>query len=137
MAFLDLVKKSFLKEYTVEVINNGIDLLVFRNRENDIKNKYGIDKKHLVLGVSYAWDDKKGLDVFLDLRKRLGEEYCIMLVGVDEKIRDNLPEGIIGITRTDSRQELADIYSSADVFVNPTREDNFPTVNIDKIPDDY
>ena len=37
------------------------------------------------------------------------------------------------ILKTESQAELAKIYSSADVFINPTREDTFPTVNIEAI----
>lgn len=129
----DLVKESFLKDYPVDVIPNGIDLRVFRPWENDVKTRYGIEDKHLLLGVSYAWDSKKGLDVFLELQKRLGDNYRIMLVGTDEQTDKQLPPGIISVHRTDSQQELAELYSAADVFVNPTREDNLPTVNMEAL----
>lgn len=128
-----LVQESFLKEYPVEVIPNGIDLQVFRPRKNNIKACYGIEGKHLLLGVSYAWDNKKGLDVFLQLQKRLGDDYRIMLVGTDERTEKQLSPEIIPIRRTESRQKLAELYSAADVFVNPTREDNLPTVNMEAL----
>lgn len=38
---------------------------------------------------------------------------------------------IICIPRTNSTQELATIYTVADLFVNPTYEDNYPTVNLE------
>lgn len=50
----------------------------------------------------------------------------------DKQIK-SLPEGIIGIKRTDSVEELAMYYSAASVFVNPTWEDNFPTVNLEAL----
>lgn len=128
-----LAEQSFLNDYPVEVINNGIDLSVFKKTESDIKTKHRIENKHLVLGVSYAWDNKKGLDVFVELQKRLGEDYCIMLIGADDKTKEKLSKNMIGISRTDSQQELAAVYSAADVFVNPTREDNFPTVNMEAL----
>lgn len=128
-----LVKQSFLEEYPVEVIPNGIDLTVFSPKETDVKARYGLEGKHLVLGISYGWDDKKGLDVFLELSRRLGEEYRILLVGTDEKANKLLPPEIISVRRTESQAQLAQLYSAADVFVNPTREDNFPTVNMEAL----
>jgi len=122
----NLVEKSFLKEYPVKVINNGIDLDVFKETENDIKKKYNIEDKKLVLGVSFEWDYRKGLDIFESLSKTLPQSYAIMLVGVDKNIK--LPSNIIRIERTENQTALAQIYSAADCFVIPTREDNYPTV---------
>lgn len=127
-----LVGESFFRNYPRYVINNGIDLNVFYQRENSIKDKYNINGK-LVLGVSYKWDKSKGLDVFLQLAKRLGHNYTIMLVGTDRDTEKILPPEIIAVRRTHSRDELSEIYSAADVFVNPTREDTYPTVNMEAI----
>ena len=78
------------------------------------------------------WNYYKGLDIFLELYKKLDPSlYQIVLVGTDEVVDKKLPEGIISIHRTNDQIELAEIYSSADVFVNPTREDNYPTVNLE------
>lgn len=40
---------------------------------------------------------------------------------------------IIAIPRTSNTKELAEIYTAADFFVNPTYEDNYPTVNLEAI----
>ena len=78
------------------------------------------------------WNDKKGYDVFNTLYDRLNRnEYEIILVGVSKEDKGKFNEGIITIDRTNNQEELANIYSLADVFVNPTLEDNFPTVNIE------
>lgn len=129
----ELAKQSFLKDYPVEVIPNGIDLTVFRPTESDVKTCYSVENKKLILGVSYSWDNKKGLDVFLELNRRLGDNYQIMLVGTDEQTDSLLPPQIISIHRTESQKALAELYSAADVFVNPTREDNLPTVNMEAL----
>ena len=129
----DLVKQSFLKDYPVEVINNGIDLGVFNPTESDFRKKHGIDDKKIILDVAFDWDARKGLDVFLELDKRLSDDYKIVLVGTNDETDKRLPESIISIHRTQNQQELAEIYSAADVFVNPTREDNYPTVNMESI----
>ena len=130
----NLVKQSFLKEYPVEVINNGIDLTVFKPTENNFREKYNIPKdKFIVLGVAFGWGYRKGLDVFIELSKRLSDKYQIVLVGVDHKIDEQLPDNIISIHRTENQVELAEIYTAADIFANPTREDNFPTTNIESL----
>ncbi|MBR7178966.1 MAG: glycosyltransferase [Oscillospiraceae bacterium] len=129
----DLVKESFLKEYPVKVINNGIDLEVFRPTPSDFRERYGLVGKKLILGVAFGWGERKGLDVFLRLARRLPEAYRIILVGTDEKVDRELPESIISIHRTQNQRELAEIYSAAELFVNPTREENYPTVNMESL----
>ena len=129
----DIVKQSFLKEYPVVVINNGIDLGVFKPIASSFREKYGIQDKKIILGVAFVWNTHKGLDVFVELSKRLPSDYQIVLVGTNDEIDKQLPNNVISIHRTQNQRELAEIYSAADVFVNPTREDNYPTVNMESI----
>ncbi len=129
----DLVKQSFLKDRPVKVINNGIDLETFRYTEGNFREKNNLTDKKIILGVSFVWDYSKGLDVFIELSKKLPDDYKVVIVGTNEKIDKLLPSNILSIHRTHNQKELAEIYSSADVFVNPTREENFPTVNMEAI----
>lgn len=128
-----LVKQSFLSKYPVQVIHNGIDLEQFKPASSNFRQKHGIENKMILLGVAATWDRRKGLDIFLELAEMLDEHYVIILVGLSKKQLDNLPRNIIGIQRTDSVKELAEIYTAADVFLNPTMEDNYPTVNLEAI----
>ena len=125
----DLAKASFLKDYPVEVINNGIDLSVFKPTQSDFREKYGLTDKKVLLGVAGDWGKRKGLDAFVELSNRLDDSYQIVLVGLEKAPNDK----IIAIGRTESQKQLAEIYTTADLFVNPTREDNFPTVNIESL----
>jgi putative colanic acid biosynthesis glycosyltransferase len=130
----ELAKESYLKGYPIEVINNGIDLDVFKPTPSNFRERYGIPaEKHIVLGVSFAWGYRKGLDCFVEMAEKLGEQYQIVLVGTDDEIDKNLPQNIISIHRTQNQKELAEIYSAADVFAMPTREENYPTVNMEAI----
>lgn len=130
----DQVKLSFLKEYPVKVINNGIDLSVFCPREAGFRKKYGVGNKYILLGVAFDWGRRKGLDVFIRLAQRLDrEKFQIVLVGTNEQVDKLLPEQVISIHRTENQAQLAEIYSAADLFVNPTREENFPTVNMESL----
>ena len=129
----DLAKQSFMKNNPIKVINNGIDLSLFKPTESDFKKQYGISDKIILLGVSFGWNNKKGLDVMIELSHRLPEQYQIVLVGADEITEQQLPKNILSIPKTQNQLELAKIYSAADLFINPTREDTFPTVNIEAI----
>ncbi len=129
----DQVKQSFLKEYPVRVIHNGINPEIFRPRESDFRSRYGLDGKFLILGVAFGWGPRKGLDVFTELAKRLDESYRIVLVGTDDAVDRLLPANILSIHRTQNQVELAEIYSAADLFVNPTREENYPTTHMEAL----
>lgn len=131
----DLVRESFLKDYPVTVINNGIDLSVFCPRKSDFRERHGISADtHVLLGVAFDWGIRKGLDVFLQLAKSLNPDtYRIVLVGTNDTVDKQLPSNIISIHRTQDQQELAEIYSAADLLLNPTREDTYPTVNMEAL----
>lgn len=130
-----LVKQSFLKNYPVKVIHNGIDLSIFRPTASEFRAKYNVPKnKSILLGVAFGWGARKGLDVFVELSKRLdSDKYQIVLVGTDDNVDKQLPQNIISIHCTQNQKELAEIYTAADLFVNPTREENYPTVNMEAI----
>lgn len=131
-----LTEESFLGKNNILVINNGIDLSIFYPRVSKFKTVKSIEDKKIVLGVAYKWEKRKGLDVFLEFNKKLPEDYQIILVGTNEFVDKVLLEQerkIISIHRTSNQAELAELYSVADVFVNPTREENFPTVNIESL----
>jgi len=127
------VKKSFLGQYQIKVINNGIDLEKFYHMENDYKEKMNIQEKIVLLGVASDWDERKGLNTFIQLSELLDKKYQIILVGISEEQKINIPEKIITIKKTNSIEELAKIYSMADIFINPTLQDNFPTTNLEAL----
>ena len=129
----DIVRQSFFKNYPVKVIHNGIDLDIFKPVKSNFRQKYSIEDQKIILGVSFEWGKRKGLDIFTELTKRLPGDYTLVLVGTDVKIDEQLPNGVLSIHRTHNQRELAEIYSAADVFVNPTREENYPTVNMEAL----
>lgn len=128
-----LVKESFLKEYPVQVIYNGIDLDVFKPTPSDFRSAYGIGGGKVLLGVSFNWEKRKGLDVFIELSKMLDNRYKIVLVGIDAQTGKTLPENILTIERTRDKRELAQIYTAANIFVNPTREEALGMVNLEAL----
>lgn len=127
----DLVKESFLGRYPVEVIHNGIDTDIFKPTESDFRKKHNLEDKKIVLGVASAWGQAKGLYDFVKLAEMLDENYKIVLVGLTQEQIEKMPKSILCISRTNSARELAGIYTAADVFVNPTYCDTYPTVNLE------
>lgn len=130
------VKESFLKDYPCEVIQNGIDLNTFSPKKSRaaIEELYNVRGKFIILGVASTWDKKKGLEEFAKLSELIDNNlYTIILVGLSQKQIQKLPKSIIGIERTENVGQLADLYSAADVFLNPTFEDTFPTTNLESM----
>lgn len=127
----DLVGQSFLKEYPVEVHYNTVDTSIFKPTPSNFRARYGLQNKKIILGVANVWNARKGLGDFVTLSEMLREEWIVVLVGISKKQRENLPTTIVAIPKTNSAMELAQIYTAADVFLNPTYEDTYPTVNLE------
>ena len=126
----DLVKKSFLKDYPVKVINNGIDLNSFKSVQSDFRGKYNIENDFVVMGIAFSLNSRKGGQYIIKVAKKMSD---VKFVIVGLQTNEKLPDNVISVPRTNSKVELAEIYSSADVFINPTLEDNFPTVNLEAL----
>ena len=127
----EFTKRSMFANYQIHVINNGIDLDVFKPTVGPFRELHKCEHKKIVLGVAFVWFYRKGLDVFKSLAKMLPEDYVLVMVGTDSNVDKDLPENIISIHRTKDQRELAEIYTAADIFFNPTYEDNYPTVNLE------
>jgi glycosyltransferase involved in cell wall biosynthesis len=131
----DEMSRSFLKDCKFQVIHNGIDLNVFDVQPDDkaIREKYNLGDKKIILGLASIWSKEKGWDDFVQMSKVLNADEVIVMVGVSEEQQKLLPPNIVAIRRTDNIRQLAELYSAADVFVNPTWQDNYPTVNLEAI----
>lgn len=119
------VKQSFLCQLPCRVIYNGIDTGRFRPLHSDFRKRYGLEKDFIILGVASTWSRYKGLEDFITLAGLLGEGYRVVLVGVSKEDKKRLPDRILGLERTNSVEELAELYSAADVFFNASREETF------------
>ena len=132
----DNVMKSYLRDYRCEVINNGIDLNIFKSADKcemkKAQKKYNLDARKIVLGVASEWTPKKGLFDFIKLSEMM-QDIQFVVVGLTERQIKEMPQNIKGIKRTENQRELAALYTIADVFFNPTYEDNFPTTNLEAL----
>ena len=127
-----IVENSFLNCYQITTVHNKIDLASFKKQKTDFKEKYGINNKCLILGVSNVWNQKKGLEDFYKIANLLDiDKYSIAMVGLSKKQAKKAPSNVICIPKIYSKNDLAKVYSSADFFLNLTYEDNYPTVNLE------
>lgn len=126
-----LVKESFLGDYPVEVIYNGIDISQFQPQANDFKEEHGIADRKMLVGVATAWNENKGYSDYLKLADMLGDGYQVVLVGVTEEQKKALPGNVMGITRTNSIQKLKEIYCGADCYVNLSYCESFGLTNVE------
>ena len=55
------------------------------------------------------------------------------MIGVTEKQKSKLSDNILAIQRTDDLMGLADAYSSADIFLNPSVEETFGMVSLEAL----
>lgn len=129
----DVAEQSFFCENKIRVIENGIDTSIFKPTRSNFRDEKGISNKFVVLGVASVWTEKKGFSDFIRISQILDEEYQVILVGLTKKQINYLPQNVIGLEKTNDINELAKIYSAADVFVNPTYEDTYPTTNLEAL----
>lgn len=127
----DLAEQSFLGDYPITVINNGIDTEAFKPTPSDIRERLGLQDKFLILGIVSNLNSTKGGQYFLKLSPMLKEDEHILLLSLEGNY--DLPKNITAIGRTESTEELSQIYSAADVFVNPTLQDTFSMINVEAI----
>ncbi len=120
------VDRSFLSKYETTVVPHKVDQAIFRPRASDFRERHGIGDRFMVLGVASKWGERKGLSIFLKLAELLdSSKYAIVLVGLNGKQLRIARGKAVGLRRVDDASELAKIYSSADVFLNPGTEETF------------
>lgn len=123
------IRRSFFKDMKIYTIQNGIDIQKFCYHESNFRLKYNLKNKRIILGVSNIWNEKKGFDDFIELSNKLDGEYQLVLVGLSKKQLKTLPSKILGIQNTSSIDELVEIYSAADIYVNLSKEETFGLTN--------
>lgn len=128
------MRGSFLSAYPFRVIHNGINTDIFNIYDDrQVRKTFGLGNRHILLGVASIWSREKGLDDFIRMAGMLNEDEVVVLVGIKPEDRKRLPDNVVGIARTENIRQLAELYAAADVFVNPTWQDNYPTVNMEAI----
>ena len=119
------VDQSFLKNYPIHTICNGINLNTFKPKVSTIRKKLKIENKFVILSIASYWNNLKGLNDFIQFANLLDDKYVIILVGVKKAQLKMLPSNIIGIPKTENIEELVDLYSAADIYASFSIEETF------------
>ena len=120
-----VAERSYLNKFPIEVVPNGVDTNRFVYSEKDVKNRFHIEKKKLVLAVASGFGERKGVFDYASLSRILTDEYQLMLVGVNDHDRKVLPQSVIAVSRANGSEELAAFYSAADVLLSLSYEETF------------
>ncbi|WP_286885402.1 glycosyltransferase [Aneurinibacillus sp. UBA3580] len=133
------VEKSIMREHKVELIYNGVDTATFSPRSKiENRRKYGIPENKFIIGSvanggSFS-DPRKGgyyTKIILDLLKKNGSDFLFVNIGSSED-SSNDPYVINTGYIYDSNQ-LAEIYSTLDVFLFTSIADNCPLVVLEAL----
>ena len=126
------VKQSFFRNHQVVPILNGVDINSFKPlKQTNVRERYRIGDRFMLVGLATAWSARKGLKDYLELSKHISDDEVIVLVGLRKKQIENLPKNIIGIERTSNVQELAELYSTADIVLNLSYEETFGLTTVE------
>lgn len=124
-------KNSFLGKFPVTVINNGVNTQIFRPTESDVFDEIRKNHSFITISAAATWGKAKGYDILLEIAKKMPPYVHMVVVGVTKELKDSMPPNMTGVLKTNDAYELARLYSAADVFVNPTRNDTFSMVNVE------
>ena len=130
-----LTKESFLGNKKIVRIFNGTDTETFSPKSAEtirrIREKYGLGDRFVVLGCATSWGERKGLRHYVELAERSNDDFAVVMVGVDDRLKRELPERIVSISRTESTEDLASLYSAADVVLNLSCEETFGLTTVE------
>ncbi|OUQ79824.1 glycosyltransferase [Flavonifractor sp. An100] len=123
-------KKSFLQHAAViRRIYNWIDIDRFYPQNTDIRQKYQIpDEKLLILCIGGGWNEHSSkYQDLIGLSRLLPENMHILLAGAVNS-SSPLPSNITSVGYVHGLEELAQVYSAADVYIHLSKEDTFGKV---------
>ena len=128
-------KKSKLGTADICVVYNGVDTEIFKPHESDIRNELGLEGKFVILGMADKWFAPQNREIVEKIIAAQDENSKIVIVGCrkEQMAYFSKFENVVPMGYVSDRHRLADVYASSDVFVNLTRADTLPTVNMESI----
>lgn len=126
----DEARKSVLKNCNIRHLYNGFDLNVFKPSPSNLVQRLGIEGRHILLGPASKWLSGVNKDTLEYFIINMPKDYMLILfgyIGEDKVLSDN----VMLYGYTSGREEMAQLYSMADVFVNCSREDTLSSLNLE------
>lgn len=123
-------KKSRIPATRLLTIHNGIDLEVFKPVTSNIRSRFGLENKFVILAPAAKWLNPVNQEAFLYFTSHLPSDAVMVLFGCFRVIK-NLPKNVISYIYTHDHGEMAALYSASDVMVNCSREDSLSNINLE------
>ena len=134
---------SLLNQFRIEVIPNPIDTTVFAPKDKAIcRKKWNVDPfaKIILFGAANINDRRKGITYLVGALNILKNNYPdsgqveIVIFGKNKSFDTSLlPFKTYALDIITSEQDLAELYSLADVFISPAVEDNLPNMIMESL----
>jgi len=132
------VERSILQNHPVELIHNGIDTNIFQPyNKKEVRKKFGIPEDVLVIGavghggtLANQWKGGKYTQAALDALWKNSPDYIFVNIGSNYKTDD---PRIFSIPHANNETELAQAYSTLDIFLYTPIADNCPLVVLEAL----
>lgn len=129
------VRKSFLSNKNVVLINNGINLKDFGYKNpKELITKHKIENHNVVLAVApNIMSKNKGGRFVLNLAKKM-EAYPYKFIIIGNELSDEITaSNVIMLGKIYNKETLSMYYSLANYFVIFSERENFPTTCIESL----
>lgn len=123
-------KRTFFADTPIVTIRNGVDLDVFKPTPSDLRKQLGLEDRYIILGPASKWLQPVNKSVLTYFSEHMQPDEVLLLFGATD-CSIPLPENVRLYGYTKNREELAALYTCADVFVNTTREDSLSLINVE------
>lgn len=129
-------QSGIMKNYNVVSVPNGLDTKIFYRREGaNYINKQGYERMVLFVTPSFSYDedDIKGGRYIIPIAKTLCNHKFVVIAS---KISDNigrLPDNVQIWGRASNQDELAHLYSEADITMLLSRRETFSMVTAESL----
>ena len=123
-------KRTFFADTPVVTIRNGVDLDVFKPTPSDFRSRLGLEDRYIILGPASKWLQPMNKSVLNYFSEHMQADEVLLLFGATD-CSIPMPENVRLYGYTKDREELAALYTCADVFVNTTREDSLSLINVE------
>ena len=123
----------FKNAVAIKRIYNWIDTELFAPADGTaLKEKLGITDRQVILCIANIWDQNKGVETVIKIANQLRDTEQMVVVG-ELSAEYKLPPNVIRIPRTDDIGRLVELYSMADVFLQPSLQETFGKVSTEAL----